>query len=92
MTDRIERVRAELEEARETAERDVRVQLDSVDEGLSEVLGGDKTRESHPHADRLAELVATLDGLEEEAEGETRTHVAEAQTLLKDDMKEREPE
>ena len=93
MTSTLDRVRTEIETARETAARDIRIQLDSVDGGLTEVLGGEETRDSHPHADRLAELGATLDGLEEEeAEGETRTHIVEARGALREYIKEREPD
>lgn len=82
MTDQVKRARDELTRARETAVRDVREQLDSIDEGLMELVGGDKTRESLPHDDRLAELVKKLDGLHDQAEGETRTHIESARELI----------
>lgn len=84
MTDRTERARAELERASETAEANVREQLQSIDEGLDELLGGDTTEDSRPHGDRLRELAEKLEGLEHETEGETRTHVEEARTLIDD--------
>lgn len=82
MTDRIERARTELERASETAKAHVREQLQSIEEGLDELVGGDKTEESRPHGDRLRELAEKLDGLGREAEGETRAHIEEARTLI----------
>lgn len=82
MTDRVEEARTELERARETAAAHVREQLDSIDEGLGELLGGEKTKEERPHGDRLRELAAKLEGLGRETEGETRAHIEEARTLV----------
>lgn len=86
--DQLERVRAALDDATETADRDVREQLASIDEGLMELLGGDKTQRTTPHEDRLRELIEKLDGLRDEADGETSAHVGEARELL-DDYRER---
>ena len=82
MPDQLERVRAELDEAAETADRDVREQITSIDQGLMELLGGDNTQRTTPHEDRLRELIEKLDGLRDEADRETSAHVAEARELL----------
>lgn len=80
--DRPERVREELERATEGADRDVREQLRSIEEGLDEIFGGDKTRDAPPHPDRLAELEEKLAGLGDEADGDVHRHVATAEALV----------
>lgn len=59
-------------------------QLSSLDEGVAELGGGDKTADAHVHADRLAELEAKLDDLESETDGETRRHIQNAAAALRD--------
>lgn len=88
--DRVERARRELELAADGASSHVMEQLHSVEEGLDEIVGGDelvegdKTRDSHPHADRLDELREKLAGLETETDedGEVDRHVEAAATHL----------
>lgn len=84
VTDQAERAREELQRASETAVRDVRLQLQTIDQGLAELVGGDVTKETRPHDDRLRELVEKLDALHDEAEGETRDHIASASELIED--------
>ncbi|QLG64212.1 DUF7553 family protein [Halorarum salinum] len=80
--DRSERVREELERATEGADRDVREQLRSIEEGLDEILGGDKTRDAPSHPDRLAGLEEKLAGLGDETDGDVHRHVATAEALV----------
>lgn len=82
MTDDLERAREELQTAAGSADRAIREQIESVDEGLMEIVGGDKTKDRPPHADRLAELEETLGGLREEADGETERRVTKAASLI----------
>ena len=88
--DRVERARRELELAAAGASSHVMEQLHSVEEGLEEIAGGDelvegdKTRDSHPHADRLEELREKLAGLESETNegGAVDEHIEAAATHL----------
>lgn len=82
MSERPERIREELERATEEADRDVREQLESIEEGFEEIIGGDKTADTHPHADRLEELEKKLSGLGDETDGEVHRHVTTAEALL----------
>lgn len=90
--ERLERARRELDLAADHAGSHVMEQLHSVQEGLDEVVGGDelvegdKTRDSRPHADRLDELREKLAGLETETDEDAAvdrhieaaaTHIAE---------------
>lgn len=64
-------------------------QLSSLDEGVMELGGGDKTADAHVHVDRVAELEAKLDDLESETDGETRRHIGNAVAALRD-LRERQ--
>lgn len=82
MSDRPKRIQEELERATEGADRDVREQLESIEEGFEEILGGDKTADTHPHADRLEELEKKLSALADETDGEGHRHLTTAEALL----------
>ncbi|MFC7157363.1 hypothetical protein ACFQPA_18195 [Halomarina halobia] len=92
MADRPTRIREELQRASDTAneDRDVREQLRSLDEGLMELVGGDKTEDEPPHEDRLAELEEKLAGLRDRSEGETSGHIRNAERLLGEYRERRE--
>lgn len=83
------RARTDLERASDSADSTVREQLRSIDEGLEEIVGGEKTRDEPPHGDRLAELEKKLDGLVDEADGETREAIEAALGRI-DDYRHRE--
>ncbi|WP_254546559.1 DUF7553 family protein [Halomarina pelagica] len=91
MSDRPTRIREELQRASDAADedREIREQLRSIDEGLMELVDGDKTTDEPPHPDRLAELEEKLAGLSERADGETSRHVRTAATLLDEYREER---
>lgn len=76
------RAREELQSATGDTDRDIREQIESVDGGLMELVGGDRTRDTPVHLDRIAELEETLGGLREEAAGETAERIANAEALL----------
>lgn len=86
----VERVRESLHRAREGADRDVRLDIESVEQGFEELVGGeespestgDSTRETVPHDDRLGELVDKLAGLRDEAEGDTASRIESARSAL----------
>lgn len=60
--------RTELQAASDDAKAHVREQLQSIDEGLGELVDGEKTNDAGPHLDRLRELEQKLLGLEDEIE------------------------
>lgn len=77
--DELVHARSELQTAAEQAESSVKEQLESVDEGLMEMIEGDKTQDAPVHGDRLAELVDKLDELERKTDHEAaRRHIADA--------------
>lgn len=77
--DDLAEARRAVQRAANTADdREAREVLKSVDEGLMEIGGGEKTRESHPHADRVEELEERLVALEEEVQGQTYDHLLAA--------------
>ncbi|QLG29662.1 hypothetical protein HUG10_18820 (plasmid) [Halorarum halophilum] len=88
--ERLDRARRELDLAADHAGGHVMEQLHSVREGLDEIVGGDelvegdKTRDSRPHADRLDELREKLAGLESETDegGTVDEHVEAAATHI----------
>lgn len=83
--DHLEKARTELNRARNEAGGVMQSQLDSIEEGIFEEIGGEKTQdEPGPKADRIAELADKLDGLEEEVESyETRQRIATARDHLR---------
>lgn len=84
MATQLDRARREIERAAADAEGTVREQLQSIDEGLEEIAGGDETRDAHPHDDRLAELEQKLDGLADETDGEVRAAIDAARRWIHD--------
>jgi hypothetical protein len=76
------RIREELQSATGGTDRDIEEQIESVGEELMELTGGDRTRDTPAHLDRIAEPEKTLGGLREEADGETAEHIANAEALL----------
>lgn len=79
----LESVHETLDEAAETASGDVREQLHSIEEALSELGDGDTTRsEPHPRTDRIEELEAKLAGLETETGGATHDRIVDARDRL----------
>lgn len=81
MSDRValERAREQLKRASDDADRPIQTQLDSIQEGLREEIGGVRTQtDSAPKPDRIAELVEKLGGLEEKASGPARRRIERA--------------
>lgn len=73
----LKRVRERLQQATDDADRQVRTQIHSITAGVYEERDGTLTqREPNPKADRIEELAEKLDGLANEATGETTAHVA----------------
>lgn len=89
MDPHLERARNELDTAAETASRVVETQLHSVEDGVFEEAGGEKTQpEPGPKPDRLAELLEKLEGLQDEAEGQTAERIAAAEESIRAHMHE----
>lgn len=83
----LERAREELRAATDGADRDVRTQLESIDVGIFEEEGGDRTRdEPGPKPDRLAEIYATLEELSTEANGSTAERIDRARAAIREYM------
>lgn len=80
--DQAMRALQELDRAADRADSHVREQVLSVEEGLREIVGGDKTSDAAPHADRLEELEEKLAGLARETDGEVNRHVTTAEALI----------
>lgn len=78
-TDRVVARRA-VQRAADTADdRQDRLVLKSIDEGLMELGGGEKTIEDgRAHADRVDELEQKLSGLAENVDGRTYDHLQTA--------------
>lgn len=74
----LDAAREHVQRASDAAGGTVREQLQSVDEGLMELTGGNETRDEEPRDDRLAELADKLDGLADRVDGTTRREVASA--------------
>lgn len=75
----LERAREELRHASDAADRPIQEQLDSIQEGIFEELGGDRTQnEPGPKVDRIAELIEKLEGLSEEASGDPARRIDQA--------------
>ncbi|ELZ27988.1 hypothetical protein C474_15844 [Halogeometricum pallidum JCM 14848] len=83
MIDELDTARNEIQAAAANSEGTVNEQLSSLDEGIMELGGGDKTTDAHVHVDRVAELEEKLDDLESETEGETRRHIENATAALR---------
>lgn len=84
MSDQLARAREAVGRASDTADDTVREQLRSLDEGLMELTGGDKTQESDTttEGDRLEEIEAKLAGLMDETDGDTRAHIEDARDYI----------
>ena len=75
----LKRVRERLQAATDAADRPIDTQLHSITRGVYEEQDGDLTqREPDPKADRIEELAEKLDGLADEASGETVDHIETA--------------
>lgn len=75
----LKRVREGLQQATETADRPIDTQLNSITAGVfEEQAGGQAQSDGGPKRDRIAEIAKKLDGLAEEASGETVDHVLTA--------------
>ena len=82
-TTRIDRARESLRTAEESASNQVREQLRSIEEGLDELVGGDKTEDgAGPHPDRIEEIEEKLTGLESETDGATQDRIEDARDHL----------
>lgn len=80
---RLDRARESLRAAEESASNQVREQLLSIEEGLDELVGGDKTEDgAGPHPDRIEEIEEKLTGLESETEGATQDRIEDARDHL----------
>ena len=90
MATTLERAREALHEASDDAPSQIHEQLDSIDEGLAELIEGDSTESADPHADRIEELEEKLAGLETETEGATREHIRDARDHLHDYRRDRD--
>lgn len=83
MANRLRNARAEIRHASEHADADVREQLRSIEEGLSELVEGEKTQEGPgPKPERLEELERKLAGLEEQVDDRTRERIEDARDAL----------
>ena len=70
MTTDVAAARRELGRASDAADGEVQRQMNSIDEGLMELAGGDKTAETEADPDRVAELEEKLAGLSAETDDE----------------------
>lgn len=84
MNAQADRIRETLQRAADSGDGNVQEQLRSLDEGFMEIVEGEKTKDTPPHDDRLAELEEKLAGLIQETDGETRRLIREAETLIGD--------
>lgn len=76
MRELLRQARTEVDTASGHADSTVREQLRSIDEGLFELIEGDKTSsEAPPETDELRELESKLAGLEEQTNEQTRQHI-----------------
>lgn len=79
MTNHLERAHEELSRAEENAGRTAQEQLQTIDQGIIEETDGDMTQsDPGPKNDRLAELEKKLDGLADEVEEPTASHIERA--------------
>lgn len=80
---RLDRAHESLRAAEESASNQVREQLLSIEEGLDELVGGDKTEDgAGPHPDRIEEIEEKLTGLESETDGATQDRIEDARDHL----------
>lgn len=93
MVDHLRRAHEELETAERNADRQVREQLQSIDQGVFEEQDGVRTQDDPgPKPDRIAELREKLERLEERADEPTGSHIDRAVAYLGEAMKEGEVE
>jgi chromosome segregation ATPase len=80
----LERAREKIQQASERADGEVREQLLSIDEGLEELVDGDKTGSGEPEdqADRFREVEEKLRGLQDTADDEAETQLRNARDEL----------
>jgi hypothetical protein len=82
--------RTALQRASDRVERQDHEQLLSVDEGLAELVEGEKTSDAGPHLDNLRELEQKLSGLEDEIDDDVASdHVATARERIAEHRDER---
>lgn len=83
MSELLRQARTEIDTASGHADSTIREQLRSIDEGLLELLEGDKTdSEVPPETDELRELESKLAGLEDQTNEQTRQHIETAREHL----------
>lgn len=83
MSELLRQARTEIDQASDHADSTVREQLRSIDEGLLELLEGDKTAsEAPPETAELRELESKLAGLEAQTNEQTRQHIETAREQL----------
>lgn len=88
--DHLKRVRERLQRATDGADRTVKSQLNSITAGVFEEQEGHLTQpDPGPKADRIAEIAAKLEGLAEEASGETVDHLLAARRHCLEYLEER---
>lgn len=88
--DHLKRVRERLQRATDGADRTVELQLNSITAGVFEEQEGHLTQpDPGPKADRIAEIAAKLEGLAEEASGETVDHLLAARRHCLEYLEER---
>lgn len=89
----LKRVRERLQQATDSADRPVKTQLNSVTAGVFEEQEGDLTQSNPgPKLDRIVEVAEKLDGLAEEASGETVDHILAARNHSLEYVEERDEE
>lgn len=83
MSEILRRARMEIDQASDHADSTVREQLRSIDEGLLELIEGEKTvSDAPPETTELRELESKLAGLEEQTNEQTRQHIETAREHL----------
>lgn len=83
MSELLRQARTEIDTASGHADSTIREQLRSIDEGLLELLEGDKTdSEVPPETDELRELESKLAGLEDQTNEQTQQHIETAREHL----------
>lgn len=84
-------MRERLQQATDSADRPVDTQLNSITAGVFEEQEGDLTQsEPGPKVDRIVEVAEKLDGLAEEASGETVDHLLAARNHSLEYVEERD--
>jgi hypothetical protein len=83
-------VRTAIQRASDRVERQDHEQLRSIDEGITELVEGEKTNDAGPQLDNLRELEQKLSGLEDEIDDDVASdHVATARKRIAEYRDER---